>query len=176
MAAATAAAADREQPIVLIVYSPRSGRGGGGGRGCQFLGEGAEGGCAEGTVFTADNGWTPGAFTTRKKVRQGATWPTPRRREPTDKDRLGVLLSEEMAALAATVFASLFVGRGRGRGRGGDPILPVSVAEGRQRTATATARDPIAAIRMPRSFTDHTLHCMETGRMPPAVVVSVRSG
>jgi hypothetical protein len=78
-----------------------------------------------------------------------------------------------MAALAATVFASLFVGRGRG-----GPILPVSVAEGQRRTATeaATARDPIAAIRMPRSFTDHTLHYMETGRMPPAVVVSVRMG
>jgi hypothetical protein len=78
-----------------------------------------------------------------------------------------------MAALAATIIARLFVG--------GDPILPVSVAEGRRRRtvetmAPAPARDPIAAIRMPRSFTDHTLHYMETGRMPPAVVVSVRSG
>jgi hypothetical protein len=58
-----------------------------------------------------------------------------------------------------------------------EPVLPVAVVAAAGRPAVGEpTRDPIAAMRMPRSRTDHTLHFMEMGRLPPAAVVSVRRG
>jgi hypothetical protein len=80
-----------------------------------------------------------------------------------------------MAALATTLIARLMVGGDRSS----EPVLPLHASASAAAVRSSPpppARDGIAGIRMPPSFTDHCLHYMETGRGAPLVAVTVRRG